>query len=95
MPTNASKPLLQFGVFDGFERVALPSVGTAYIDEVIAELSEAQYQEKFAKIMGYIRAGDVYQINLSFPVTGKYDGDIGALYQKTKIPPTSTLRRGD
>lgn len=84
MPTDTSKPLLQFGVFDGFERVGLPPVETAYIDGVNVGLSEAQYKRKFTKIMDYIRAGDVYQINLSFPVTGKYHGGIGALYHKLK-----------
>ena len=64
--------------------MALPTIGTAYIGDVNAGLSEAQYKDKFTKIMDYIRAGDVYQINLSFPVTGKYYGSIGALYQKLK-----------
>ena len=84
MPTDTSKPLLQFGVFDGFERVDLPFVGTAHIDDVNVGLSETQYQKSFTKIMDYIRAGDVYQINLSFPVAGKYYGGIGALYHKLK-----------
>ena len=34
--------------------------------------------------MAYIRAGDVYQINLTFPLRGTYQGSAAALYQQLK-----------
>ncbi len=84
LPPDPAKPLLQFGVFEGFERKALISSGRAFIETAKASWCVQDYQTRFAKIMDYIRAGDVYQINLSFPVTGSYHGEVGALYQKLK-----------
>jgi para-aminobenzoate synthetase component 1 len=43
------------------------------------------YERRFAACREYIYAGDVYQINLTFPLHGRHDGDPLALYQ--------TLRR--
>ncbi len=92
LPRDHAKPLLQFGVFKGFGRQDIPAQGTASLSGLAPLWSKAQYQRGFAKIMAYIRAGDVYQINLSFPVTGNYHGSAGALYRKLK--PRQPVRYG-
>ncbi|MDN6297300.1 MAG: aminodeoxychorismate synthase component I [Halomonas sp.] len=40
-----------------------------------AEMSQAKYAERFARVQRYIRAGDCYQINLAQRLTARYQGD--------------------
>ncbi len=40
-----------------------------------------EYAERFRKCRDYIFAGDVYQINLTFPLFGRFAGDPLALYR--------------
>ena len=42
--------------------------------------SEAEYVERFRTVQSYLRAGDAYQVNLTFPMRGTTDGDATALY---------------
>ena len=67
-------PLLQFGVFKSFDRTRPVSAKCTIISRLQPAWSLAQYQERFEKINRYIRAGDVYQINLAFPITGEVQG---------------------
>src|SRR5262249_57923796 len=39
------------------------------------------YAARFEKVCDYIAAGDVYQINLTFPLDGVLDGDPLGLYR--------------
>ena len=40
-----------------------------------------EYAERFQKCRDYIFAGDVYQINLTFPLYGRFEGEPLALYR--------------
>lgn len=80
---NRPAPLLHFGVFDSVN----PNAPAQYLysaDTPSLNLSpawtKAQYRERFDKVLAYIRAGDVYQINLTFPMRGDYDGEAHSLY---------------
>lgn len=80
---NLQTPLLHFGIFKSVSSHA----PTHYLYKAdTPELTlkprwtESQYQERFDKVMGYIRAGDVYQINLTFPMTAEFKGEAHALY---------------
>jgi len=42
--------------------------------------SETEYLSRFQTVMDYIESGDVYQINLTFPMTGSFKGDAVDLY---------------
>jgi len=42
--------------------------------------TEAEYLERFERVIDYIKAGDVYQINLTFPLTSPYTGSAFCLY---------------
>ncbi|MGB6230680.1 MAG: aminodeoxychorismate synthase component I, partial [Litorimonas sp.] len=42
--------------------------------------SAADYRERFDAVQRYLRAGDAYQINLTFPMRGRAEGDAAALY---------------
>ncbi|WP_374407686.1 aminodeoxychorismate synthase component I [Pelagerythrobacter sp.] len=44
------------------------------------QVSPGAYEEAFARLQEAIRAGDIYQANLTFPLAGSYRGDPLALY---------------
>jgi len=83
MPEIRHGPLLQFGVFKSVTGDAPPEYlyTSRHIDITLTpQWSEADYTTRFNRVMDYIRAGDAYQINLTFPMTGEYDGAADRLY---------------
>lgn len=42
--------------------------------------AESDYLSRYAAVARYLRAGDAYQINLTFPMRGQTDADASALY---------------
>jgi len=83
MPKDRSGPLMQFGVFKSVSDT--PPAACLYtasdIDIALKpSWSEAEYKARFERVMDYIKAGDVYQINLTFPMHGDYDGTADRLY---------------
>ncbi len=83
MPENRESPLLQFGVFESVSN-DVPAdylyTSRAINLDLKPAWSKADYTTRFNRVMGYIRAGDVYQINLTFPMHGVYDGPAKTLY---------------
>ena len=84
MPENMDTPLLQFGVFDGFTDAGLPAQAGGQINGLEPDWDYAAYKNCFDKVMAWIRAGDVYQVNLTFPMHGAYQGDAASIYAKLK-----------
>jgi len=83
MPKERDGPLLQFGVFKSVsDHAPVENLYTSQtIDiELTPQWSEADYTKRFNRVMDYIKAGDVYQINLTFPMIGAYDGAAETLY---------------
>ena len=83
MPAGAG-PLLEFGVFDGFETGApSPDPDAAPLPALTAQWDKTQYTSKFNRLLAYIKAGDIYQANLTFPYRGHAQRapDPAALYQ--------------
>ena len=82
MPETRTGPLLQFGIFKSYDtqetfveqKIQVPPL-TLHPD-----WNEAEYTTRFNTVIDYITAGDVYQINLTFPLRGCYDGDSRTLY---------------
>jgi para-aminobenzoate synthetase/4-amino-4-deoxychorismate lyase len=54
--------------------------GDASLGPLVPQLSPGGYGEAFAALQEAIRAGDIYQANLTFPLTGSFRGDPLALY---------------
>ncbi|EQB16650.1 aminodeoxychorismate synthase component I [Sphingobium lactosutens] len=80
-------PLLWFGLFEGMRRIPstavpdlLPDRTRARIGPVRPLIDEAGYCRAFDRVQDYIRAGDVYQVNLTFPCDVPLEGDPLALY---------------
>ena len=75
-------PLLLFGAFRAPRVVPLtPTSGPAPRIPLTPAWSPAEYAERFQQCRDYIFAGDVYQINLTFPLYGRYGGDPLTLYR--------------
>jgi aminodeoxychorismate synthase component I len=78
-------PLLLFGAFRAPAPTTLiPAEGPATTIPLTPAWSEAEYAARFGKCRDYIFAGDVYQINLTFPLRGRYTGDPLTLYRSLR-----------
>jgi para-aminobenzoate synthetase/4-amino-4-deoxychorismate lyase len=88
--SGASGSLLWFGLFDSVTIIPATEVpqwladraagGPASIGPLEPQLSTGGYLEAFATLQEAIRAGDIYQANLTMPLAGPARGDPLALY---------------
>ena len=83
----APMPLLWFGLFDGCRLVEpgeidslLPEPAGAGVSAVRPLIDYAAYASAFDEVQSRIRAGDIYQANLTFPCAVDLHGDPRALY---------------
>ncbi|MEM8786614.1 MAG: aminodeoxychorismate synthase component I, partial [Pseudomonadota bacterium] len=80
-------PLMTVGLFgpptwlDGPGRAAFLGAGPFEITAPQATLSPDQYKEIFDACQAYLEAGDVYQLNLTFPLAFEAFGSMRALYR--------------
>jgi para-aminobenzoate synthetase/4-amino-4-deoxychorismate lyase len=79
--------LAWFGLFKDFKTIEvnsvtslLPEPAGIWLSGLRPNISRADYSQAFAMVQEYIRAGDIYQANLTFPLTADYVGDPLALY---------------
>lgn len=87
--SGAFGPLVWLGLFDE-ERVieagdvagwlAAQSSGVGAIGPLNPQLSTGGYAQSFAAMREAIAAGDIYQVNLTYPLAGSYEGDPLAIY---------------
>jgi para-aminobenzoate synthetase component I len=83
---TARTPLLCFGAFRAPRLLAGVAGASAPTELAMTPAwSAADYGRRFAAAREYIFAGDVYQINLTFPLYGRYDGDPLALYRALRL----------
>ncbi|MDP3554927.1 aminodeoxychorismate synthase component I [Methylocystis sp.] len=79
---DAQTPLLLFGAFRAPRPWSLPPAESAAPNIPLSPAwTQEEYTQRFNTCRDYIFAGDVYQINLTFPLYGRYDGDALALYR--------------
>ncbi len=81
LPARSDRPLLRFGVFDapGVFEPAAP--GPAAIRDLRPLWTFEDYEKRFDACRDYIAAGDVYQVNLTFPLIGRVEGSPLDLYR--------------
>ncbi|KQN92531.1 aminobenzoate synthetase [Sphingomonas sp. Leaf231] len=82
-------PLAWFGLFDGYEDVEdvatlLPDAAGARSGTAEPEPSRSEYQAMFDEAQALIRAGDLYQLNLTFRARVPLVGDPLALYARLR-----------
>lgn len=88
--SGAMGPLVWFGAFDDYATIAPGEVpawladhsdgGLAQVGPVEPSISPGGYARAFAALQEAIAAGDIYQANLTFHLSGSYRGDPMALY---------------
>ena len=87
--TGAAGPLVWLGLFDKPQVIPAGEVpawlserasGHSSLGPLVPQLSPGGYIEAFTALQDAIRAGDIYQANLTFPLTGSFRGDPLALY---------------
>ncbi len=87
--SGADGPLVWLGLFDETTEIAADDVpqwlgdnseGEASLGPLTPQISTGGYTKNFATLQDAIRAGDIYQANLTYPLAGSYRGDPIALY---------------
>ncbi|MBS1300855.1 aminodeoxychorismate synthase component I [Loktanella sp. SALINAS62] len=85
MPPDRTEPLLRFGVFAGVAASGPSSVAApARLGPLQPEWTLADYTSAFDAVQAYLRSGDIYQANLTFPLTLAVEGALSDLYQHLK-----------
>lgn len=92
--SGAAGPLVWLGLFDSEPEsvaasempawLAAHSEGEASLGPLEPQLSPGGYEAAFATLRDAIRAGDIYQANLTYPLSGSYRGDPVALYAQLR-----------
>ncbi len=91
--SGAGGPLVWLGLFDAPERIAAqdvsgwlaeraatPGAGHTSIGPLDPQVSPGGYITAFETLREAIRAGDIYQANLTYPLAGSYRGEPLAIY---------------
>jgi len=87
--TGAAGPLVWLGLFESERTIPADEVegwlaerapGPASLGPLDPAISLGTWQARFAELQQAIAAGDIYQANLTMPLTGAYRGDPLALY---------------
>ncbi len=73
--TSGDLPLLQFGLFQGLEKVVPKSSGGYSLSEWAPSVCRDEYFAAIAAIKDRIAAGDTYQVNYTFRLHADFSGD--------------------
>ena len=85
---NRRLPLLMFGLYDGPTPAPALQAGDAARSGLTPDWDADTYARGFQAVHDYICAGDTYQVNLTFPIRGRAQGDVQALYHAlTRLQP--------
>ena len=91
---GAGGPLMWLGLFEPPEQIRAADVpswlnaqaeGPASLGPLDPQMSPGGYQDRFETLCEAIHAGDIYQANLTYPVSGSYRGDPMALYAQLRM----------
>jgi para-aminobenzoate synthetase component 1 len=79
LPARRRLPLVEFGVFPAGPGQAVPAAPGGGLARFRPRLGRVAYRAAFARLADYIRAGDVYQVNLTLPMDGRWQGEPAAI----------------
>ena len=79
--------LAWFGLFEQYQELgtdvmqsSLPDPAGTWLSPLRPDIARSDYRNAFSTVQDYIAAGDIYQANLTFPLSANYAGDPLALY---------------
>jgi len=77
-------PILWFGLYNKYriEDICERDLGRYALGEWAPQLEKAEYLEALAEIKEHIAAGDVYQVNYTFPMRAAFKGDALAWFRQ-------------
>jgi len=84
MPPRPELPFLLFGVYEAPVPPLPDATPCGPLPPLQPRISKAAYLRAFERVRDLIAAGDVYQINLTFPLTAPCHADPRALYARLK-----------
>ena len=91
--SGAGGPLVWLGLFESEEAIDAARVpqwlaeegsGDAALGPLEPQVSRGAYEQAFGALKDAIRAGDIYQANLTLPLAGGYSGDPVSLYGRLR-----------
>lgn len=95
LPERRELPLIHFGVFDTPQALSIATTDvSAELDQLSPQWAAGQYRKAFDVVHDYIGAGDIYQVNLTFPISTKTSVSSDVLYaglQRRQAVPHGTL----
>jgi len=80
LPEGRRLPLLRFGAFCRPDAAGPLVAGRAGLTGFAPRWTAARYEAAFAKVQDYISAGDIYQVNLTFPIEVETEGTPHAIH---------------
>ena len=88
MPLDCPLPFLWFGMFDPPEQIPQTVLDEAFaalgppppLEDVRYGHDQTTHARKVEEILNFIRSGDIYQANLTFPISFRFSGDRLRLY---------------
>lgn len=86
-PASPGDPLAWFGLFErveAFDPATLPDPRGAWIGPAEPDIDFATYTARLDEVLALIRAGDIYQANLTFPASARVIGNPLAAYARLR-----------
>lgn len=84
---GAPGPLLWFGIHDAPEAAPSPDAagrGAARLEAMSPEVTRAEHLAGVEAVRAALGSGDAYQVNLTFRMRGRFQGDPLALYERLR-----------
>ncbi|MBI1273898.1 MAG: aminodeoxychorismate synthase component I [Alphaproteobacteria bacterium] len=90
---KSKAPLISCGMFQAPQKLTPAATadylarmenGPCRVGTMKPQVSAAGYVKAMQRVLDYIRAGDAYQVNLTFPLHGEVEGDPVALYRRLR-----------
>ena len=86
-PASPGDPLAWFGLFERvepFDPAALPDPRSVWVGPAEPGIDFATYAARLDEVLALIRAGDIYQANLTFPASARVIGNPLAAYARLR-----------
>jgi para-aminobenzoate synthetase/4-amino-4-deoxychorismate lyase len=93
IPDGSALPLIWIGLFGEPETIVVEDLDAFFgalpppppPGEVQPRLDAAAHAQKLNRVLDYLAAGDAYQVNLTFPIDFRYEGNPLALYAALRV----------